>query len=67
MHAWLSVHQLNVEGSHAVLFNGTVAGRVQDGRATAAGTGLKMDMRDGALALNLPLRTTTEVVVQQLS
>jgi len=62
-----SVHQLNAQGTHAVLINGTVAGRVRDGRATAAGSGLRMDIRDGVLALNLPLRATTEVVVQQLS
>jgi hypothetical protein len=67
MNTRLSVHQLNPQGAHAVLIDGRLAGRVQDGRASAAGSGLLMDMHDGVLALSLPLRASTDVVVQQLT
>jgi hypothetical protein len=57
------VHHLNALGTHTVvMINGTVARRVQNGRTTAAGSGLQMNMQDGVLALNLPLRGTTELL-----
>lgn len=63
----LSVHRLDPQAMHAVSIGGVLVGRVQQGRATAAGSGVAMDLRDGVLALDLPLRGATDLVVQRVA
>jgi len=64
--ARLSVHQLVASADYAVLVNGSLAGRVQSGRAVSAGDGFTMGIQGPILALELPLREAIDLVIHRL-
>lgn len=63
--ASLSVRNLSRGATHRVLLNGDLVGQVRDGSASANVSGVVMRMESDVLALEVPMRAATDLVIRR--